>query len=136
MPCASVKERNTVATAGPQISARSSSSGTTTISVITTRSRFVSVLTDRRRRRLGGAAGVAVPALMNALPASRRPRSVGEDRLRLRFQLAAHRTVAGRVVQEAVQPVLHDRVREVRTGVAIEELRDVLGVLDDVDRRL
>src|SRR3954452_10310507 len=99
---------------------RSSASGTAIITVIVIRSRR-----PQREAARGGATGGA--SLIES--------ASDEDRLGLLLQRLAG-GLAVLVVDELLQGVLHHGGGEVRPGVAVEELRDVRRVGDDLGRVL
>src|SRR5947207_291442 len=138
MPSQSVNDSTTVATAGNHTRPTTSTSGTATIRITTTRSqprkRCSEALPPRRRAganepsggvsctssggRTESSGGTPVPDTA--------PPSVCEDRLLLVLDVAEDAGRLPRVLDEALQRRDHHRGREVRAGVAVQELRDVL----------
>src|SRR5687768_12442740 len=119
---------------GPQMSARSSAMGMPSRTQKTATSRLVN--RRRRRRRPGGAgaaavwrSGVAVAAEMCATVVAL---LCGEDVLLLRFDALAEAVDVLRVLDELLDGLNHHCGREVRPGVAVHELRDLLGAADQL----
>src|SRR6476619_1762145 len=121
IPSQLVKESRTEPTAGSQINQVTRTVGTTTIRATTILSRVESWSMPLY---------VRLPAMGLA------SRSGTEDALLLGLDAAGEAVDVLRVLDERLDGRDHDGRREVRTGVAVHELRDRLGVLDELERLL
>src|SRR3989440_10293221 len=113
-----------------------------TVSPTSTESTAMSPGVKRRRRpRRTGAVRGAVVSTVGTEGATTRATSRnggGEDALLLIFDAGAERVNVGRavLVDEALERLDHHGLREVRPGVPVEVLRDVLGVGGEFHRGL
>src|SRR5690348_48086 len=127
MPFHFVNDKMTVATAGNQMKKSTPSNGMPIIRLSTTTSRRDNVRTPRRRRlRATGEERSEEVAETISCP------SAGEHLLCLRLEALQLRRNFIRAVEEAVDHVGDSVVGELGVGVAVEELRNVLGRADDL----
>src|SRR5256885_9877275 len=139
MPSQLVNDRAIDAIVGPQMRARSSSTGMPSRMLSVRMSREVSFRIRRRERRpperegvaRGAAGSVCVAGIVTTTLSLRR-----EDRLLLRLDVLGNRVHVVRVGQELLDGRDHYSLREVRPRVAVHELRNVFGTGDQVHRLL
>src|SRR3954451_8099255 len=143
MPSQRAKLRTTVNSAGSQTSSTTTAAGMPSIRLTTTRSRPENRLTLRTRpprtgpsavRRRAGRAGVGLVTLIWLAPYPRP--SAGEDGLLLLLEALRQTVDVVRVLDEALEGRDGHRRGEVRPGVAVEELRDVFRLADQLRRLL
>src|SRR3954447_6487174 len=136
MPFQLVNDSSTEAIAGSQTRTSTNSVGITVISVTTTRSSPDSLRTRFLRAATGVEGRPPGPVSGRGAAAGCAVISGREDRLLLALDALGEPVDVVRRLDELLERRDHHRRREVRSGVAVEELRDLLGAAHELDRLL